>query len=100
MKSLSELADIYERRANANEATAEEMLAGLDSFAGEIREQHRWRANQLIAEAAALKIRAKELRNLEGNGIVEIVQDGYKVSQDETLRCDHPRTLWRHKRSR
>ena len=32
MRSLSELASIYEKWANANEATAEELLASVDSF--------------------------------------------------------------------
>jgi hypothetical protein len=63
LKSLSELANIYEKWANANEATAEELLACLDSLAGDVQQQQRWRAAQLVAEAAALKIRAQELRN-------------------------------------
>jgi hypothetical protein len=62
LKSLSEIANIYEKWANANEATAEELLACLDSLAGDVQQQQRWRAAQLVAEAAALKIRAKELR--------------------------------------
>jgi len=64
LKSLSELANIYEKWANANEATAEELLACLHSLAGEVQKQQRWRAAQLVAEAAALKIRAHELRNV------------------------------------
>ena len=63
LKSLSELANIYEKWANANEATAEELLACLDSLTGDVQKQQRWRAAQLVAEAAALKIRAQELRN-------------------------------------
>ena len=79
MRSLSELAAIYEKWANANEATAEELLASVDSLVDEVQEQ-RWRANQLLAEAAALKIRAQELRDLDG-GMIEIVEDGCKVPQ-------------------
>src|SRR5262245_22707545 len=89
MKSLSELAAIYERWANANEATAEEILARLDSLPGNIQQQQRWRASQVKAEAAALKKRAAELRDLEG-GMVEIVRDGYKVPQDLDQRRDNP----------
>lgn len=63
LKSLSEIANIYEKWANANEATAEELLACLDSLTGDVQKQQRWRAAQLVAEAAALKIRAHELRN-------------------------------------
>jgi hypothetical protein len=63
LKSLSELANIYEKWANANEATAEELLACSDSLAGHVQQQQRWRAAQLMAEAAALKIPAQELRN-------------------------------------
>ena len=37
MKSLSELADIYEKWATANEATAEEILASLDSAPDYVR---------------------------------------------------------------
>jgi len=79
MRSLSELAAIYEKWANANEATAEELLASVDSLVDEVQEQ-RWRANQLLAEAAALKIRAQELRDLDG-GVIEIVENGCKVPQ-------------------
>jgi hypothetical protein len=99
MKALSELAAVYEKWAKANEATAKEMLACLDSFAGEIRDQQRWRANQLIAETAALKKRAAEIRKLEG-GMVEIVQDGYKVPQDRDQCCDGQEAIWRYKRFR
>jgi hypothetical protein len=69
MKSLSELADIYERWANANEATAEEILARLDSLPGNVQQQQRWRASQVKAEAAALKKRAAELRDLDGGKV-------------------------------
>jgi len=97
MKSLSELADIYDRWATANETTAEEIIACLDSLPNEVKEQQRWRASQLMAEAAALKIRAKELRDLDG-GMVQIVQDGYKALQDRNLGCDGPQATWRNKR--
>ena len=77
MKSISELAAIYESWATANEAKAQEILASLDSLSGETREQ-RWTANHLLADAEALKIRAKELRFLAGER-VEMVEDGYKA---------------------
>jgi Tfp pilus assembly protein PilN len=64
MKSLSELAAIYESWAAANEATAEQILASVDYVVDEVQEQ-RERAGQLKAEAAALKKRAAELRRLE-----------------------------------
>jgi hypothetical protein len=65
MKSLSELADAYEKWATENEARADEILAARDSYAYEVREHQLWRASQLRAEAAALKKRAVEIRNLE-----------------------------------
>src|SRR5262249_57362457 len=99
MKSLSELANIYEKRATENEARAEEILAAQDSYAFEVREQQLWRASHLKAEAAALKTRATELRDLDG-GMVEIVQDGYKVPQHRDQGCDRPRTIWRYNRFR
>jgi len=99
MKSLSELAAIYEKWATANEATAEEILSRLESLPVDIQQRQRWRASQVKAEASALKIRAKELRNLEG-GIVEIIQDGYKVPQDDNQRCDGPQVIRRHRRLR
>src|SRR5262249_50026222 len=99
MKSPSELAATYERWASANEATAEEMLARLDSLPVDIQQQQRWRANQIMAAAAALKIRAQELRDLD-RGMVKIVEDGYKVPQDQDQCCDGPQAIWRHKRFR
>jgi hypothetical protein len=98
MKSLSELADIYERWANANEETAEELLASLESLPNALQEQQRSRAGQLIADAGALKIRAKELRSLDSE-MVEIVEDGYKVPQDRNLGCDGPQAIRRYNRS-
>jgi hypothetical protein len=84
MNSLSELADIYGEWTTANEAAAEEILARPD----DIRKRQRWRAEQLVADAAALKIRAKELRELDG-GMVDIGSD-YKDPQDRNLGCDGP----------
>ena len=66
MKSISELANIYLRWATANEACAEEILAVQDSYAYEIQEHQFERAIQLMDEAAFLKKRAAELRNLDG----------------------------------
>jgi len=65
MKSLSELADVYEKWATEDEARADEILAAQDSYAYEVREHQLARANQLIDEAAVLKKRATELRKLE-----------------------------------
>ena len=65
MKSLSELADVYEKWATANEARAHEILTAQDSYAYEVREHQLWRAEQLRVEAAALRKRAAELRKLE-----------------------------------
>jgi hypothetical protein len=65
MKSLSELADVYERWAAENEARAKEILAVQDSCAYEVRDYQLERASQLIDEAATLKKRAAELRKLE-----------------------------------
>ena len=97
MKSLSELADAYEKWATATEARADEIQAAQDSYAYEVREHQLWRAEQLRAEAAALRKRAAELRKLEG-GMIEIIQDGYKVPQDRDQRCDDPQGISRYKR--
>ena len=59
MKSLSELADFYEKWATASEATAESILASADSLVDGVQEQ-RERAGQLMAQATVLK---KEQRN-------------------------------------
>jgi hypothetical protein len=99
MKSLSELADIYDRWATANEATAEEILARLDSLPDDVRKQQRWRADQLVADAAALKIRAKELRDLDC-GMVDIAPDGYKVPQDQNPACDGRQAARHYRRFR
>jgi hypothetical protein len=79
MKSLSELADTQEKWATANEAAAEEILSRLDSLSSDVQQQQRWRldrvlrfvAGRAMAEAAARKKRAAELRKLEGDGIPE-----------------------------
>jgi hypothetical protein len=94
MKTRSELADIYDRWAKQNEAYAEEILASQDSYAYEVREHQLERASQLVDEAAALKTRAAELRKLD-RGMVELVQDGYKVPQDRDQRCDGPQAIRR-----
>ena len=65
MKSLSELADVYEKWATEDESRADEILAAQDSYAYEISDHQLWRAEQLRAEASALKKRAAELRKLE-----------------------------------
>ena len=65
MKSLSELADTYEKWATEDEARADEILAAQDSYAYEIRDHQLWRAEQLRSEAAVLKKRVAELRRLE-----------------------------------
>jgi hypothetical protein len=78
MKSLSELAGVYEKWATETDARADEILAAQDSYAYEVREHQLWRAEQMRAEAAALKKRAAELRKLEG-GTIDVIQDGYKV---------------------
>jgi hypothetical protein len=65
MKSLSELAAVYDEWSKASTNTAEEILASLDSFHVDVQERQRWRASQLLAEAAILQTRAEELRKAE-----------------------------------
>ena len=65
MKSLSDMAVRYDEWANEHEATARQILASMDSFAGEIREHQRWRASWLMADAAKLRAKAAELRKVE-----------------------------------
>ena len=84
MKSLSELADVYEKWATANEATAEEILSRLDSLPGEAQQQQRWRASQVMAEAAALKKRAAELRKLEQRRVMYCVDHTTVSSEART----------------
>jgi hypothetical protein len=78
-------------------ATAEQILASVDSLVDEIQEQ-RERASQLKAEAAALK-KGGELRELEG-GIVEELHAVPRTADDRYQGCDRPRTIWRYNRSR
>jgi len=99
MKSLSELADIYQNWATANEVRADEILAAQDSYAFEVREFQLERASQLMDEAASLRKRAAKLRELE-SGMHELVQDGYKVPQDRHQRCDVPHAIWPSKNFR
>jgi hypothetical protein len=99
MKSLSELADIYQNWATVNEARADEILAAQDSYAFEVREFQLERASQLMDEAASLRKRASKLRELE-SGMHELVQDGYKVPQDRDQRCDDPHAIWPSKHFR
>jgi len=58
------MAATYDQWAREHEATAKKIQACLDSVTDEVREHQRWRADQLMAEAAALKVRAQELRKL------------------------------------
>jgi hypothetical protein len=100
MKSLSELAGIFDEWAKSNETTAEEILACLDSFVDEVQEQQRRRAGQLVAEAAALKTRAAELRKLEGGMMVEEGHGVCRTAEDRDRGRDRPRTIWRYNRFR
>lgn len=65
MKTLSDVAASYDECAQANEATAEQILACLDSFAAEIRDTQRRHASWLTGDAAELRSRAAELRTVE-----------------------------------
>ena len=65
MKALSELANIYEEWAAANEATAEEIQARVDSVSEEIRNDKRWLADWLTADAVELRTIAAGLRRTE-----------------------------------
>ena len=52
---------------------------------------------RLMAEAAALKIRAKELRNLEGgDGRISRIR-GLQTPEDKHQGCDCPRTTRHHR---
>ena len=62
MKSLSQLAELYENWAMTNEARAQEILAGQDSNVDEIQEYQFERAVQLMDEAVSLKKIAAQLR--------------------------------------
>jgi hypothetical protein len=65
MKTLSDVAASYEEWAETNEATAEEILVCLDSCAVDIRENQRYRASLLSAEAVELRDRAAEFRKMQ-----------------------------------
>ena len=99
MKTALELAAIFDEWAKSNETTAEEILACLDSLSDvaddEVREHQRSRADQLVAEAAALKRRAAELRQFEAP-VFEELQDVRKTADDRGRGCDRPRTIWRY----
>ena len=92
MKSLSELADIYQNWPTANEARADEILAAQNSYAFEVREYQLERASQLMDEAASLRKRAAKLRELESG--MHVVHDGYKVPQNRNQGCDRPHAIW------
>jgi hypothetical protein len=72
MKSLSEIAALYDDWANANEVSVEEILVGLDSFADDVREHQRRRADWLTAEAMALRAKAVELRTVEATMVEQL----------------------------
>ena len=99
MKTALELAAIFDEWAKSNETTAEEILACLDSLSDvaddEVREHQRSRADQLGAEAAALKRRAAELRRLEAP-MIEELRGVRKTPDDRDRGCDRPRTIWRY----
>ena len=99
MKTALELAAIFDEWAKSNETTAEEILACLDSLSDvaddEVREHQRSRADQLVAEAAALKRRAAELRQFEAP-VIEELQVVRKTAHDRGRSCDRPRTIWRY----
>jgi hypothetical protein len=79
MKSLSELAAIYEGWATANEMRAEGILASADSLVDEFQEQ-RERASQLMAEALALRTRAGDLRKLHLD-MLEALRDVCRIPE-------------------
>jgi len=72
MKSLSEIALLYDDWANANEVSVEKILVGLDSFADDVREHQRRRADWLTAEAIALRAKALELRTVEATMVEQL----------------------------
>ena len=65
MKTLSDVAANYDEQAKANEDMAEEILDHIDTAPAELRQNQRWHAGWLMAEAARLRARAAELRSLE-----------------------------------
>jgi len=86
MKSLSEIAALYDEWANANDAYVEEILVDLDSIAHDVREHQRRRADWLTAEATTLRAKAVELRTVEAT-MVEQLHVGGKTPKDR----DHGR---------
>ena len=62
MRSLLDLAESYEKWAEARETTADAILDYVDRFAAEIQDHHRQRASKQTAEAAELRAMAAELR--------------------------------------
>jgi len=72
MKSLSEIAALYDDWANANEVSVEEILVGMDSFADDVREHQRRRADWLTAEAMTLRAKAVELRTAEATMVGQL----------------------------
>ena len=65
MKSLSELADVYEKWATANEARADEILAAQDSLRLRNPRPSALACGTTEGRSSALKKRAAELRKLE-----------------------------------
>jgi len=64
VKTLSDVAASYDQWADANQAAAEDILARLDSVSDEIRDCKRRLAEWFLGEAAELRARAAELRNV------------------------------------
>ena len=62
MMSLLDLADSYEKWAEARETSADTILNCVAHFSTEFQDHHRERASKLTAEAAELRARAAELR--------------------------------------
>ena len=62
MRSLLDLADSYDKWAEARETTAVAIMDYVEDFAAEIQDHHRQRASKLTAEAAELRAMAAELR--------------------------------------
>ena len=73
MKSLSEIAALYDEWANANEVSVEKILVSLDSFADDVREHQQRRANWLTAEAVTLRAKAIELRTVEAAMVEQLL---------------------------
>jgi hypothetical protein len=65
VRTLSDIAVIYDEQTKANDAIADVILSGLDSVGEEIREHKRWLADWLTAEAVELRARAEEVRKAD-----------------------------------